>query len=162
EVVGEVAAIDGGLRSASVIAEEETVVFSISAHNLVSTLNSVPEWFQKIARILVQRLREVDEKIDNSMGGDKSYHIALLTAMMATGNNCTPTGAGIRISLKFIENEIMDILGLNPADVLEVLTRLSNQNLLTLEKGKVLIPDRNRLEEYGKSLFEKNVDSPVT
>ncbi|MBD3346265.1 MAG: cyclic nucleotide-binding domain-containing protein [Chitinivibrionales bacterium] len=162
EVVGEVAAIDGGVRSASVIAEEETEALVIAADNFVATLNGVPEWFQKIARILVQRLREVDEKIDNSMYGDKTRQVALLVAMMTDTGMCTPSESGRQLSLKFVENEIMDILGLNPSDVLELLTKLSGKELLILEKSKIVISDVTRLEQYGNTLFEKSESSPVT
>ncbi|MBD3421205.1 MAG: cyclic nucleotide-binding domain-containing protein [Chitinivibrionales bacterium] len=162
EVVGEVAAIDGGPRSASVVALDETEAYVVRKESFRSTFGSIPEWFKKITMILVQRLREVDEKIDNSVGCDKLPHVAALLAMMASAPACECNDGNLEIALTFAQNEILDILNLQIGDTLEILSRLEKMHLIHVSRGKIRIIKPSALEKKGKDIFQDTEEAPVT
>ena len=69
-VAGEIASIDNVARTASGIALSDTEVIVIPRSSVEKILEKIPDWFRKIAQILVQRLSEVDEKISRALKSD--------------------------------------------------------------------------------------------
>jgi CRP-like cAMP-binding protein len=56
-VAGEIASIDNVKRTASGVAISDTEVIMISRDIFSRIIEKIPDWFRKIAQILVQRLR---------------------------------------------------------------------------------------------------------
>lgn len=162
EVVGEIAAIDAGVRSASVVALEETEVFCVDGEQLRATLGKVPEWFRKIAAILVQRLREVDKRIETTIG-DKTAHVAALVAMMTwSGEAALEPDGGYALDRKMVENELVDILGLSLTAADETLERLAARKLITLKKSRVVVVDREKLRRFGAAALGEAREESLT
>lgn len=160
EVIGELAALDGGLRTASVVAIEDTEVFVIPYDDFQKIVRQIPDWLKKITMILVQRLREVDSKIDFRMNGDKSVHAAALLWLMSAAR-----GAGspqTEVSLKNYEDELFDILNVPLADSEKILETLAKNNLITIDKNKIIISNYERLEQFCKPVFEETADALLT
>lgn len=158
-IVGEVAAIDDGPRTASVVATEATEAFMVSREELQNVIANIPDWFQKIAMILVKRLRDVDDKIDFSISTDKSSQIAALISLLAN-TSCAAMGEkGVEISLRTVENECIDVLSLPPSDVTLFLERLQKNGLISIEKNHVCIPDRARLDSFADVIFKQKQES---
>jgi len=107
-VVGEVASIDGGSRTASGIALEQCEALVIPALEFKKILTTIPEWFRKIALILVQRLREVDSRISRSIEGERTNHIAAIISLLAFSEYCTNDAEGFVLDRKIIEYQIID------------------------------------------------------
>ncbi len=161
-VVGEVAAIDGGTRSASGVAVETSEVLVVPIEDFNRILNKIPDWFRKIATILVQRLREVNANIHRTMGGECAAQIAALMALM-TSSPCASSGPeGFEIAQKNLENELVDVLQLQLSDVTQALAQLDKQGLVEIGKGKVVVKNREKLEELGKSVFKDTQSAPAT
>jgi CRP-like cAMP-binding protein len=59
---GELAILDRGPRSASVIAKTDMAVLVLSQRDFVGVLASVPEMALKLLTVMAQRLREADTK----------------------------------------------------------------------------------------------------
>jgi CRP/FNR family transcriptional regulator len=162
-VVGEVAAIDGGWRSASAIALEDAEAFVVTYKEFQNTLKTIPEWFYKIAKILVQRLREVDEKIDTCVGGDKSPHIAAILGLMTCSNKCIKRDEKtFEINGKFLENELVDILNLNLSDIGKSLSKLQEDGYIQVEGNSIIVSDRDQLDTYADYVFEETEETPAT
>jgi len=161
-VVGEVAAIDDGWRSASAVALEDSEAYLVSYQEFQSTMKAIPEWFYKIARILVQRLREVDEKIDTTVGGDKTPHVASVIAMMTYSSRCLKTDAGWEIDNKLLNNELFDIFSLSVSDIGQALARLAEEGYLTIEKSKIVVRQREPLEAFADEELESKEETPAT
>jgi CRP-like cAMP-binding protein len=151
-VAGEIAMIANVPRTASGIAIEDTEVLTITKQEFTAVFEKVPEWFRKIALILVQRLREVDEKISLSFNQDFSKQVAALLVMMSYSEKCKPVEDGFEIDKKFLEYEIMDLLAIPLSEVQNAIESLVKQNLLRIEKEKVVIVDRKGCEELEKEL----------
>lgn len=161
-VVGEVAAIDGGVRSGSVVAVEDTVALLVPVGEFRRIADRLPDWFKKITTILVQRLREADDKIEYSKGGDKRMHVAALIALLTYTDRCSTVEAGWVFGETALENEIVDVLDIPLSEASAALAQLEKENLLHIEKAKVVIRDRDKLDEYSRALFRESGEGPVT
>ena len=160
-VVGELSAIDGGPRSACVIAETNVEAYAIGEKEFSAVVEKIPDWFQRIAKILVHRLRDVDSKIDNSFGGDRSAQMSALIAMICRSKHARCIDGGTsELSIRFLENELADILTIQLSDVAEGLKRLAAQGHIKITKTHVVVTDVDKLEALGDSVFRKLDDSP--
>jgi CRP/FNR family transcriptional regulator, cyclic AMP receptor protein len=154
-VIGEIAIIDGGVRSASGIATMDTEVIVVSASEFRTVFKKMPEWFQKIALILVQRLREVNSKINQAFDGDRLNHVAAIMSLIAATDQCCKSNDGYEISSKFLENELVDILNLQPAEVVTILDKLEKQGIIRTGHSKITILFKNTIEKMAQTVFEK-------
>jgi CRP-like cAMP-binding protein len=152
-VAGEIAMIADVPRTASGLAIEDTEVIKITRQEFNAVFEKVPDWFRKIALILVQRLREVDEKISQSLDQDFSRHVAMLLLMISCSEKCRRVGDNaFEIDKNFLEYEIMDLLAIPLSEVQNSLNALAKQQLLRIEKDKVLLTDPKGCEELAKEL----------
>lgn len=151
-VAGEIAMIADVPRTASGLAIEDTDVLKITKQEFNAIFEKVPDWFRKIALILVQRLREVDEKISQSLDHDFSKHVAVLILMISCSEKCKQVGDTFEIDKKFLEYEIMDLLAIPLSEVQNAIDALVKQGLLHIEKEKIILVDRNGCEALAKEL----------
>jgi CRP/FNR family transcriptional regulator, cyclic AMP receptor protein len=162
-IVGEIAIIDGGLRSASVLALQDTEAFMITEEDFKSLSARIPDWFQKIATILAHRLREADARIDRNMEGDKTAHVAAALSLIAYSSACTPLDGGkYEINAKTLENEVVDLLNIKYSEAMAAFEKLGKQDLLQIEKGKAVIASREKLDDLAKTVFKAAPNLPAT
>jgi len=162
-IVGEIAIIDGGKRSASVVALEDTEAFLISEDDFAGVSAKIPDWFQKIAFILAHRLREADAKIDRNMETDKLGHVAAAISLISYSDHCQALENGMyEIGMKVMENEVVDLLNIKYSDATAAFEKLQKQNLLRFEKGKAIIVNRNKIDEIAKSVLKTPASTPET
>jgi CRP-like cAMP-binding protein len=161
-IIGEIAAIDGGSRSASVIALEDTEAFVISPEEFSSLTAKIPDWFQKIATILAHRLREADGRIDRNHESDKTSHVAAAVSLITYSDKCKPCGDGFEISLKSLENEVVDLLNIKYSEVVSAFEKLQKQSLLSVDKGKAVIMNREKLDDLARAVFKAQAVVPQT
>lgn len=162
-IVGEIASIDGGVRSASGVAVTPVEAYCINGQDFVSLTNNIPEWLKKIAAILAKRLREIDEKISSIAEIDKCAQAgALLSLISYNCDICKPCGQGFEISLKFLENEMMDILNLQYSETYEILQQLRAKKVLKIERTRVIINDKEMLKGFAEKVFGTSFPTPVT
>jgi CRP/FNR family transcriptional regulator, cyclic AMP receptor protein len=162
-IVGEIAIIDGGPRSASVVALEDTEAFMITDDDFKNLSSRIPDWFQKIATILAHRLREADARIDRNMESDKTAHVAAALSLITYSTMGKTLDEGkYEIAAKTLENEVMDMLNIKYSDVIAAFEKLSKQDILRIEKGKTVIAGREKLDELSKTVFKTAPNLPAT
>jgi len=162
-IVGEIASIDGGPRSASVVALEDTEAFMITDEDFKNLSSKIPDWFHKIATILAHRLREADARIDRNMESDKTAHVAAALSLITYSTACKDLNGGkFEMTAKTLENEVMDMLNIKYSDVIAAFEKLSKQDLLQIEKGKVIIVSREKLDDLAKTVFKTAPNLPAT
>jgi CRP-like cAMP-binding protein len=159
-VVGEIAAIDGGPRTASAVAEIDTEAFWIAPETFTSLLAKMPDWFRKIAIILTRRLREVDKKIDRNIAGDKSNQIAALIALMHASGRPAEGENPDEIAIKELENEAMDILNIPLNEITELLQSLTTRGIIKMEKSRLLVVNKEQLHSMEQALFTESEELP--
>jgi CRP-like cAMP-binding protein len=161
-VVGEIASIDGKRRSATVVADEDLDAIMVPFNDFQRIITRLPDWLQKIAKILVQRLRDVDDRIDFCTEGDKTAHVAELLSLMAPAAQPGKEEGRISFPASRVEDEICDMLRVPIAEATAALDKLHKQGLLIVERGRVTIPDLNKLESLGQKIYQRSELGPVT
>lgn len=146
-VIGEIALIDRGVRSASGIAVEDSEVIAITATEFDGVFTKMPEWFKKIALILVQRLREVDSKINKSLDCDRTDHVAAIISLLFATNQCSITAEGYEISCKLLEDEIMDLFCMQPSEAMAILVELQKLGIIRVGHSKVTVLQKEIIEK---------------
>ncbi len=154
-VFGEVSAIDGGPRSASVHALEDTELYVIPPQEFKQRTAKVPEWFMKIARILVQRLRETDSRIEADGSGGCEYNVLLLMNYILVCEGKTEADGSRSIELKKLERELIDLLRIQVKALTEFVEALKEKGLAEIRKDQLIVPKPGKLEEHIKSLQEQ-------
>jgi CRP/FNR family transcriptional regulator len=159
-IVGEVAAIDKGSRSASCEALEPSELVVVPVENFNTILNAIPDWLRMIANVLVRRLREVNSRVHRIIGGDCAAHVALLLSYMTCLPWANKTDGAVEIPQKTVESEMMDILQVQMQDVSRALVCLKQDGYIDVLKGNVVITDVAKLEAFGSSIFTSDDNSP--
>lgn len=161
-IVGEIASIDGGVRSASGIALKPVQAYCISGEKFRSLTKEIPEWLKKIAFILAKRLREIDEKINSVTDSDKSVQVGALLSLICNSKFCKPCEQGFEINLKFLENEIIDILNIQYSETLTILQHFAAKKIIRLERSKIIIENKDALKEMADKVFIAPFPTPAT
>jgi CRP/FNR family cyclic AMP-dependent transcriptional regulator len=146
-VAGEIASIDNVTRTASGVALSDTEAIVIPRPAVEKILETIPDWFRKIAQILVQRLREVDEKISRSLKSDYSGYVAAVISLISYSEKAKKGDHGFEIDQKFLEYEIMDLLTIPLAEVQTAMEKLVAQGILNMQGGKVVLTNREACEK---------------
>jgi CRP/FNR family cyclic AMP-dependent transcriptional regulator len=146
-VAGEIASIDNVIRTASGIALSDTEAIVIPRHVVERILETIPDWFRKIAQILVQRLREVDEKIFRSLKSDYTSYVAAVISLISYSEKAAKGNDGFEIDRKFLEYEIMDILTIPLAEVQSAMEKIAAMEFLKMIGGKVILTNREACEK---------------
>ncbi len=160
-VFGEVAAIDGGPRSANVVALEDTEVYTLDAVEFRDRTKNIPEWLKKISKILVQRLRETDERMEKENAGNSEYNAMLLFNYLMASNGQKDGSGGASLSLKQIKKELTDILNIKATTFSLFLRRLADDSLIIIENGIVTMSDLDKMNKYIKQYKEKMLNPEI-
>jgi CRP-like cAMP-binding protein len=75
EIVGEMASITHGVRSATVVAAEATEVLIITRELMVDELQKLPPWLERIVVSMADRVRNLDKRIHPHRCGDYSLQV---------------------------------------------------------------------------------------
>ncbi len=81
-VLGEIACLDNGPRTATAVAKDEVHLVRVSADTLKWQLKQCPQWFGAVVLDLVERLRATDDMIP---AGKSATNVNGMTSMKATG-----------------------------------------------------------------------------
>ncbi len=160
-VIGEVAAIDGGGRSASAAALETTEVIVITAREFSGVLPRIPDWFRKISLVLVKRLRGVDSKIHNTLGGENLRHVAAFLSLMCGVPPARDSEPGVILSRRFVEDELLDVFHMPLLEIESALTAVAEEGLIKLGREEITIPDVGKTRKYGSAIY-RMVETPAT
>jgi len=154
-IFGEVSAIDGGPRSASVQALEDTELYVIPPQDFKQKTANLPEWFSKIARILVQRLRETDGRIEAEGMGGCEYNILLLLNYFLICEGKAEADGSRSIEFRKLESELIDLLRVQIKTLTGVFDSLKEKGLIEVRKDLLVAPKPEKLDEYVKNLQEQ-------
>lgn len=151
-VFGEVSAIDGGPRSASVQALEDTELHVIPPQEFKQRTASLPEWFLKIARILVQRLRETDSRIEAEGMGGCEYNILLLLNYFLMCEGKAEADGSRTIEFRKLQGELIDLLRVQISTLTQIFDSLKEKGIAEVRKDLLVVPKPEKLDEYVKNL----------
>jgi CRP/FNR family cyclic AMP-dependent transcriptional regulator len=141
---GELAALDGEPRSASVMALEETVVASLSSDQFLKVLRNHPEVTLFILQSLSRIVRRSTERIMDlsTLGANNRVHAELLRLARES-----MTGPNMAVLKPIpVHSDIASRVSTTRETVARVLSELSRADILKREKDALVINDVDALE----------------
>jgi CRP/FNR family cyclic AMP-dependent transcriptional regulator len=136
ELVGELAALEGAPRSATVIAKTEVSAFKLRSEQLHDLLVEYPEWAVALLRHLAGRLRTLSERYALRSEDLRSRIGELLaTNMEETGDP----------AFRSTRSELASWVGATREATIRVLQEMGREGLVELQRGAVVVLDAGRI-----------------
>jgi len=134
EYFGEMAAVDGSPRSATVMTREQTELLMIHRNDFRNLLSSHPDMVFNLLKVLVDRIRKADEKIERlAFMNVRSRVLALLMGL------AEPQGQKWVVKDKLTHQEIGNTIGCSREMVSRVMKEMLNEGTLSMEKNRIVI-----------------------
>jgi CRP-like cAMP-binding protein len=149
--VGELAAIDGGTRSASVVAVQRTLTASLDQRTFLNVLADHPEAGLATMRRLTRMVRQASERIMDlsALGANNRVHAEILRlAREASG----PEAETARLSPIPVHSEVASRVSTTRETVARVFSDLTREGILRKERNVLVVEDVPTLAEMVASV----------
>ena len=139
EVFGEMAIMDGFNRSADVIGVQDSYLLVIHQRDFLPFLESRPKACIGIMLALIQRLRKMDELIEDTRFLDLKARLAKTLHQLSQEHGRTVVGGGIRIDLKLSQEELGHLVGATRENVNKLIRLWVEEGVLETSQNSVTI-----------------------
>jgi CRP-like cAMP-binding protein len=150
---GEISMLDGGPRSASVKALEETEMLVFHHRDFRECVRRNPELLWKVLEALCANTRRQSDQLLDMTFRDVPYRLLRHLVRLVEKHGVREAG-GTRIDIKLSSHDLAGMVGTNPERVSRLLQRLQSDGLLAVGSDDYLVvPDAHALErslEYVK------------
>lgn len=146
EVLGELAALDGGPRSADAIAASAVTGRVVTRENLMRFVTTRPHLAQAVITALCQKIRNASDMFANQATSDGPARLArgLLRLFDRWGEE---SAEGVQLSVKFSQSEIGDFAGLARETVNRQVKIWIEAGILGLQNGQLRLNDADALRD---------------
>jgi CRP-like cAMP-binding protein len=146
ELIGEVGALDGGSRSATVTAVLPTAVREFSSDELRSVVREDPDTAFALLAHLTGRLREADRFRVSYMGDDVPHRLAgCLCSLAERYGRPTMDRRGMEIDLPLSQEDLASLIAASRDSVARTLQAWRKRGLVTTGRRRIVIVDLERL-----------------
>jgi CRP-like cAMP-binding protein len=144
DVVGEIALLDGGPRSATVEALEETTVLVLSRPAFLELMKDHPALVDQLLRALGALVRRLSEQASDFVFLDLPGRVAKVLLRLA--QDAGPEVAGVPVEVAVTQGRLAEMAGGSRQSVNQILQAFQQRGLLELQGRRVLIcqPDQLR------------------
>lgn len=147
EVLGEIAVIDGGERSADARATAATEVMILTRQAFLSVVAEMPELYAAIARYLCAALRATNYQMESIALYDLQARLARFFLMACASGKVE--GKRVRIEMPYTQGELSALLGASRPKVNSALSLLQSEGAITRD-GSGYLCALSRLEELAE------------
>jgi CRP/FNR family transcriptional regulator, cyclic AMP receptor protein len=144
EVVGELSVIDGGARSASVVALRPTTGIIIGRAPLIALMQRSPELLDVLLRSMGALVRRLTETATDLVFLDLAARVAKLLLREAEGRS-REQRQGALVDLGLTQTELAQMVGASRPAVNRVLQSLAARGSISIEGHKIIINDPTAL-----------------
>ena len=142
-ILGEIAALDGGTRTATAIVLEPTEVFMLYRRDLLPVLRQSPDALFKIMQVLCKKLRVTSEMVEDGTREMQGRFAAGLRRLAKLhGRN---TGRGLEVNLIANQGELGDYFRLSRENTSRLINRLQSQGIIDVDGRRLIIKDDTAL-----------------
>lgn len=136
DVIGEIAVLDGGTRTASGRALEATVVFVVPREQFTALMLRQPTIALHMIELLCQRVRRASQQVEEA---------AFLSLTERLGRQLESlvrdTGAALPCTVKISQSELASFLNASRQAVNGCLQRWQKSGFVTLRRGSIVVHD---------------------
>jgi len=144
EIFGETCLIDGGPREEMAEAMENALVTEVERGQFEKLLMTHPVLGYRMTKILAQRRREVESKIENLVFKDVNSKLAELLLRLGSEYG-VDDARGTLVALKITHQEMANLIGSTRETVSLTLAQFKKRGLIQTEGRKVILADREGL-----------------
>ncbi len=144
EIFGETCLIEGGPREEMAEAMENALITEIDRAEFEQLLMSQASLGYRMTKILAQRRREVENKIENLVFKDVNSKLAELLLRLGTEYG-VDDARGTLVALKITHQEMANLIGSTRETVSLTLAQFKRKGLIQTEGRKVILADREGL-----------------
>ena len=143
---GELAMLDGEVRSASVEAVEDGELLALPAVDMLSLLERNPEITVKVATALTRRLREANERISRQSFQTVPSRVAGVLFQLADEE--ISEGSERELTIRMKQADLAQLAGTSRESVSRFLADLERVGIVEVGRGRVTVLDAARLRDY--------------
>ena len=152
DVFSEIAMLCNEPRSASVVALSECELLVIERRELLAFLRSHPNAALELMAVLAERVRNLSQLVEDTLFLNLPVRLAKkLVAYASSHGRLTPEG--VRIELKLSQEEWGDLVGATRESVNKQLRVWSEQGLIRVDHGYVVLRRAKALEALAGALI---------
>ena len=144
EIVGELSVIDGGARSASVVALTPTTGIVIGRAPLIALMHRSPELLDVLLRSMGALVRRLTERATDLVFLDLAARVAKLLLREAEGRSGEQRQGGL-VDLGLTQTELAQMVGASRPAVNRVLQSLAARGSISIDGHKIIINDPTAL-----------------
>jgi CRP-like cAMP-binding protein len=145
-VLGEIALLDGGVRTADATASEPTEVFVLRRRDLIPLLREQPDIAVQLIEVLCRKLRGTTEQVEASMFSNTPSRMARALLRLAASHGHRQGASGVRIEVKLSQRDLGGYVGLARENVNRQLSAWRDEGLVSVEQGYITLLDPTRLQ----------------
>jgi CRP/FNR family cyclic AMP-dependent transcriptional regulator len=138
DIFGEIAVIDGGVRSASAVAEGKLKLVKIQAAAFLTVLASCPSLGEALCRVVVRRLRRTFALFQDAAFETLEVRLAR-QVLYLTEREGRPTPQGLRLARRFRQADLADLLGATTRSIITILNTWRAAHLVAYDTDRALL-----------------------
>lgn len=145
EIIGEIALLDGGERSASVIAVEATELLTLHRRELVPFLESHPKAAIGLASVLAARVRRLSENAEDRQTMPLPGRIAKRLIALSERYGKHPIVGG-PVEVRLPQQDLADLVGTSRESVNKQLRAWEEQGIIEIGRARVVLKNAEALK----------------
>jgi CRP/FNR family transcriptional regulator, cyclic AMP receptor protein len=146
ELVGELAMLDGGVRSASVEALSDVELLALSAADMKGLLERNADITTKLVVKLAERLRETNERISRQSFQTVPSRVAGVLSQLVNEDSAEIGRDGVTIRMNQVD--LAQLAGTSRESVSRFLAVLERAGVVRVGRGRVTVLEPPRLRAY--------------
>ena len=146
ELVGELAMLDGGVRSASVETLSEVDMLAIAATDMRGLLERNAQITAKLVIALTRRLRETNERISRQSFQTVPSRVAGVLSQLVSEDSAEQGRDGVTIRMN--QADLAQLAGTSRESVSRFLAVLERAGVVRVGRGRVTVIEPHRLRAY--------------
>jgi CRP-like cAMP-binding protein len=152
EIVGELAALYGSPRSATVRALDTVRARLVPASAFRQCLRDHPDALFAVLESVIGRLRESDRRRLEFTGSDVLHRVSLLLVELVRTHGSPEGGNAVAIGLRLSQDEIAGATGASREAVAKALRLLREQGLVITSRQKIVVRDPAKLTSVAEQV----------
>jgi len=150
EVFGEIALIDGGVRSASCRTLEPCELLSIQRDSFLELVERQPSMGLKLLKVLARRVRHLSQRSEDNASLDVATRLARSVLVLATRFGERQQKGTVLVQLKLSQQELGDLVDATRESVNKHISDWTRLGLLKVEDGLLTVLDIQALREAAR------------
>lgn len=146
EVVGEMSLLDCASRSANVVTLEETTVYWMDRASFQQCLNSTPAIQRNLTRLLCERLRMANARIQSLALQDVEGRVAHQLLVLAENYGRANANGELLIPFRLTQSDLASLVGATRARVNQVIAAYKQRGYVSVDQNyRVTVNNRDAL-----------------